>query len=219
MQTTDYITKDIKALDASDNIAIAKKLFNQLTFTHLPIVENGLLIGLIAEEDIQTIEDDNEQLNEYRYIFNLFFTDEKTNWFDLLKIFALNNTSIIPVINEKQQYLGYYELSDILHIFNNTPFLNESGAILVVSKGVNDYSFSEIAQIVESNDAKLLGAFISEANDEIVEVTIKISNNDLNNTIQTFRRYDYTILTSFQLDEYLKTLKDRSDYLQKYLNI
>ena len=219
MQTTDYITKDIKALDASDNIAFAKKLFNQLTFTHLPIIENGLLIGLIAEEDIQTIENNTDKLNEYRYIFSLFFTDEKTNWFDLLKIFALNNTSIIPVINEKQQYLGYYELSDILHIFNNTPFLNESGAILVVSKGVNDYSFSEIAQIVESNDAKLLGAFISKTNDEIVEVTIKISNNDLNNTIQTFRRYDYTILTSFQLDEYLKTLKDRSDYLQKYLNI
>jgi len=219
MQTTDYITKDVKALSSSDKIEKAKKIFNQLTFTHLPIVEKGLLIGLVAEEDVKTIEDDNKLIKDYSYLFNLFFTDEKTNWFELLKIFALNDTTIIPVIDKKQKYLGYYELTDILHVFNSTPFLNEGGATLVVSKGIKEYSFSEIAQIIESNEAKLLGAFISNINDEVVEVTIKLSDHDLNNTIQTFRRYNYSILTSFHIDEYLNTLKERSEYLQKYLNI
>ena len=219
MQTTDYITKDIKALTITDKVSKAKKLFNQLTFTHLPIVDNGILVGLIAEEDAQTIEEQNKSLKDFNYIFQLFFTDEKTNWFELLKIFALNETTIIPVVDGNQKYLGYYELSDILHIFNNTPFLNESGAILVVSKGIKEYSFSEIAQIIESNDAKLLGAFISTTTNKSVEITIKLSDYNLNDTIQTFRRYDYSILTSFQLDEYLNTLKERSDYLQKYLNI
>ena len=219
MQTTDYITKDIKALLASDKVSKAKKLFNQLTFTHLPIIDNGFLIGLVAETDIQTIEDENKLLKEFRYTFDLFFTDEKANWFELLKVFALNDATIIPVLDSNQKYLGYYELNDILHIFNNTPFLNESGAILVVSKGAKEYSFSEIAQIIESNDAKLLGAFISTISNDSVEITIKLSDYNLNDTIQTFRRYDYSILTSFQFDEYLNTLKERSDYLQKYLNI
>jgi len=219
MQTTDYITKDIKALSASDKISKAKKLFKQLTFTHLPVVDNGILLGLIAEADIQTIEEEDKLIKDYNYIFQLFFTDEKTNWFELLKIFALNDSSIIPVIDEHHKYLGYYELTDILHIFNNTPFLNESGVILVISKGVKEYSFSEIAQIIESNEARLLGAFISTIDNENVEITIKLSDHDLNNTIQTFRRYNYSILTSFHIDEYLNTLKERSDYLQKYLNI
>ncbi len=219
MQTTDYITKDIKALSASDKVSKAKKLFNQLTFTHLPIVDDGFLLGLIAETDIQTIEDENKLIKDYSYVFHLFFTDEKINWFELLKIFTLNDATIIPVLDEKQKYIGYYELSDILHIFNNTPFLNESGAILVVSKEIKEYSFSEIAQIIESNDAKLLGAFISNVEKENIEITIKLSDHDLNNTIQTFRRYNYSILTNFHIDEYLNTLKERSDYLQKYLNI
>ncbi len=219
MQTTDYITKDIKALSASDKISKAKKLFKQLTFTHLPVVDNGILLGLVAEADIQTIEEEDKLIKDFKYVFQLFFTDEKTNWFELLKIFALNDSSIIPVIDENQKYLGYYELPDILHIFNNTPFLNESGVILVISKGVKDYSFSEIAQIIESNEARLLGAFISTIDNENVEITIKLSDHDLNNTIQTFRRYNYSILTSFHIDEYLNTLKERSDYLQKYLNI
>jgi Mg/Co/Ni transporter MgtE len=219
MQTTDYISNDIKALTANDKIGEAKKLFNELTFTHLPVVENDLLIGLIAETDVQAIDDENKLLKEYRYTFQLFFTDEKTNWFELLKIFALNEATIIPVLDVHQKYIGYYELTDILHIFNNTPFLNESGAILVVSKEIQEYSFSEIAQIIESNDARVLGAFISNSTKETVEITIKLSDHDLNNTIQTFRRYNYSILTSFHLDEYLNTLKERSDYLQKYLNI
>ncbi|HHC80758.1 MAG TPA: CBS domain-containing protein [Flavobacteriia bacterium] len=219
MQTTDYISNDIKALTANDKIGEAKKLFNELTFTHLPVVENDLLIGLIAETDVQAIDDENKLLKEYRYTFQLFFTDEKTNWFELLKIFALNEATIIPVLDVHQKYIGYYELTDILHIFNNTPFLSESGAILVVSKEIQEYSFSEIAQIIESNDARVLGAFISNSTKETVEITIKLSDHDLNNTIQTFRRYNYSILTSFHLDEYLNTLKERSDYLQKYLNI
>ncbi len=219
MQTSDYITKDIKALSSSDKVGKAKKLFNQLTFTHIPIVDNDILLGLISENDIQTIEDENQLIADFSYVFHAFFVDEKTNWFELLKIFALNDATIIPVLDKNQKYIGYYELSDILHIFNSTPFLNDSGAILVVSKGVKEYSFSEIAQIVESNDAKLLGAFVSNIEKDNIEITIKLSDHDLNNTIQTFRRYNYSILTNFHIDEYLNTLKERSDYLQKYLNI
>jgi len=219
MQTTDYITKDVKALSTSDKISKAKKLFKQLTYTHLPVVDEDNLLGLIAESDVQTIEDESKLISDFSYAFHSFFANEKTNWFELLKIFALNEASVIPVLDKDLKYIGYYELSDILHIFNGTPFLNQSGAIIVVSKGIKDYSFSEIAQIVESNNAKLLGAFISSIDDEIVEVTVKLSDHDLNNTIQTFRRYNYSILTSFHTDEYLNTLKQRSDYLQKYLNI
>ena len=219
MQTTDYITKDVKALTTSDKISKAKKLFKQLTYTHLPVVNKGILLGLLSETDIQIIENEDKLVNEFSYMFHLFFTDEKANWFELLKIFALNHATVIPVLDAHKKYIGYYELSDILQIFNNTPFLSESGAILVVTKEVKEYSFSEIAQIVESNNAKFLGAFVSNIDDEIIEVTIKLSDHDLNNTMQTFRRYNYSILTNFHIDEYLNTLKERSDYLQKYLNI
>jgi len=219
MQTNDYITKDIKALSASDKVSKAKKLFKELTYTHLPIVDKGFLLGLIAETDIQTIEDEDKLIKDFSFVFHLFFADKKTNWFELLKVFALNDTNIIPVLDKNQKYLGYYELTDILHLFNSTPFLNEAGAILVVSKSISDYSFSEISQIIESNNATLLGAFISKIHDDIVEVTVKLSDHDLNNTIQTFRRYDYSILTGFHMDEYLNTLKERSQYLQKYLDI
>lgn len=219
MQTSDYISKEVKALSPSATIGDAQKLFEHLTFTHLPVVEKNNYLGSISEVDVQIIEETDKKIEEFSYLYQPFFSKENVNWFELLKEFALHDSSIIPAINSNKKYVGYYELTDILHIFNNTPFLNEPGSILVVSKPIKDYSFSEISQIVESNNGKLLGAFISQKSNEIVEITIKVNDIDLNNTVHSFRRYEYTVITELHEDEYLQNLKERSEYLQKYLNL
>ena len=104
-------------------------------------------------------------------------------------------------------------------LFNNTPFLNVAGGIIVVEKAQREYSFSEICQIVESNDAKILGVFISKMDNDIIQVTIKIGYTGMNAIVQTFRRYGYHVASSHNEDKYLGDLKDRSNYLDKYLNI
>jgi hypothetical protein len=125
----------------------------------------------------------------------------------------------MPVLGEQSEYLGYYELNDIIGLFNETPFFAEPGGTLIVEKGVQDYSFSEISQIVESNNAKILGAFISKMESDVVQVTLKIGNSGLNDVIQSFRRYSYNIVSGHEEDTYIESLKERSDYLKKYLDI
>lgn len=88
-----------------------------------------------------------------------------------------------------------------------------------MAKGIKDHSFSEIVQIVESNNSKFIGGFISEQIDELVQVTIKISSNNMNEVVQTFRRYNYNILFGNIDDQFIDDLKERSDYLDKYLNV
>ena len=92
------------------------------------------------------------------------------------------------------------------------------GGIIVIEKGQNDFSFSEVSQIVESNNAKLLGAFISKVEKDVVQITLKISYVGLNDILQSFRRYSYNIVSGHDDDQFLNNLKDRSDYLNKYLN-
>jgi elongation factor G len=94
-----------------------------------------------------------------------------------------------------------------------------SSYIPAVEKGIHDYSFSEISQIVESNDAKLLGAFISKMDGELAQITVKIGSTMLNEVIQTFRRYSYNIVSGHEDDSFVESLKERSNYLNKYLNI
>ncbi len=78
---------------------------------------------------------------------------------------------------------------------------------------------SQITQIVESNNGKLLGVFVSEANADKVQVTVKITLGGMNEIIQTFRRYNYEIISEHHEDNYLNSLKERSEYLDKYLNM
>ena len=78
---------------------------------------------------------------------------------------------------------------------------------------------SQITQIVESNNGKLLGIFISEATNDKVQVTIKITLGSMNEIIQSFRRFNYEIVSEHHEDNYLNVLKERSEYLDKYLNM
>ena len=213
------ISNDISALSPESTIEETKQLFKYLTFTHLPIVKNNQYLGLIAEKDILFQEINDERISDFTHLYDSFYADESLNWLELLKLFATNDTNILPIINSEHQYIGYYELNNILHLFYDTPFLNENGVILIVEKDLKGYSFSEISQIVESNDCNLLGLFISNVLNDKVQITLKMGYCNINSITQTFRRYGYQLLSDFHDDEFIESLKERSDYLQKYLNI
>ena len=217
-EITEYITNDLKAIDTFDSIAAVQDFFNDLHFSHFPVLEEGVYIGSIAAEDIETFDSD-KKIIDYRFTLEGFFTKTDTIWLDVLEVFAKNHTNLVPVLDENNSYVGYYEIEDIMKFFHETPFLQEPGGIIVVRKGVLDYSMSQIIQIVESNNGKLLGLFISEATADSVEITLKITLGAMNEIIQTFRRYNYEIISEHQEDNYINNLKERSDYLDKYLNI
>lgn len=215
---TDYINNDFKPLQIQDSIADAQDFFADYQFTHFPVVEERIYLGSLNMEDAETF-DATKKISDYRYNLEHFFVRNTMVWLDVLEVFAQNQTNILPVLNPENQYLGYYEIQDIVRFFNDTPFLKEHGGIIIIEKAVLDYSMSEIAQIVESNGAKLLGSFISTSTSQTVQITVKVSSGSINEIIQTFRRYGYEIISENQEDTYLENLKERSDYLDKYLNI
>lgn len=215
---SDYITQDLKPLDIQESIAVAQDFFLDLPFSHFPVLENGIFIGSVSSEDLENF-DSSKKLVDYKYSFEGFFTRKYSVLLDVLDDFAKNETTVLPVLDEQNNFIGYYELEDVIKVFNETPFLKELGAVIIVEKGLNDYSFSQIAQIIEGNNGKLLGAFLSNTDTEKVQITIKIAEGGINEIIQTFRRYEYEIISEHQEDDYLKTLKERSDYLDRYLNM
>ena len=213
-----YITNDYKALDSQETIFDAQDSLDEISFSHFPVVEEGVYIGCIIKDDLETFDGD-KKVADYRFTLEPFYARTTMIWLDVLEVFAKNHTNLVPVLDENNQYKGYYEIEDIIKFFHETPFLKEQGGIIIVQKGILDYSMSQVAQIVESNNGKLLGLFVSEATTENVQITIKISLGGMNDIIQTFRRYNYEIISEHQEDNYINNLKERSDYLDKYLNI
>lgn len=217
-EITNYITNDFRAIDSQETIASVQDFFIDVNFSHFPITEDGIFIGSIASDDVETFDTDKKAI-DYKYTLERFFARKSMIWLDVLEVFAKNHTNLVPVLDENNLYIGYYEMEDIMKFFQETPFLKEQGGIIIVQKGLLDYSMGQVTQIVESNNGKILGCFVSEADLENVQITIKIGVGPLNEIIQTFRRYNYEIISEHQEDAYINSLKERSDYLDKYLNI
>lgn len=218
MDIEDYILNDVTIRHFTEKIGDLQTDFNQLTYSHLPVENNGIYMGCISENDVRCFEAE-KSIEDYQYALEGFFVRNTDYWLDILESFAQNNSNILPVLDSENEYLGYVELNEIMGIFNETPFLNEAGNIIVVEKGFKDYSLSEISQVIESSNVHLLGLFVSKIENDLAQITIKINPTGINEVIQSLRRYGYNIISQHQEDAFNKNIRDRSKYLDKYLNI
>jgi predicted transcriptional regulator len=217
-ETSNYITNDYKAIQVEETIADAQDFFEEINFSHFPVLDDTIYIGSIAKDDLETFDSD-KKISDYKYALEGFYARKNMIWLDVLEVFAKNHTNVVPVLDDENKYLGFYEMEEIIKIFNETPFMKEKGAVIIVRKGILDYSMSQISQIVESNNGKILGVFVSDTDVSTIEITIKISLGDTNEIVQSFRRYEYEIVSTHQEDDYMNILKERSEYLEKYLSI
>lgn len=218
MEMQDYIISTIPVFDCEDSLKEVIHFFTHSTYSHVAITEEGKFLGLLGEADLEAFQE-TSPVSEFRYQLEGFTVPPEASWLDILEVFTRNEANLVPVVDAAGTVLGYYDLNDIVGIFTDMPFFTEPGVILVVAKALKDCSFSEIAQIVEGSNTRLLGAFITQIRGEVVQITLKMSDNNINDVLQTFRRYRYSILFGSVDDQFLEELRERSIYLDKYLNV
>lgn len=218
MALNQFIINDLNPASPETLVEELQTVFKQLTYSHVPVLMEQVYLGCLSETDVYCFEP-QQAVSEVLYAIEGFFVRDSSMWLDVLEAFAQNNSNIMPVLDAENNYIGYYQLIDIISLFNRMPFLSEPGGIVVIEKGHNDFSFSQISQIVESNNAKLLGAFISKTENDLSQITLKIGNIGLSTILQEFRRFGYTIISGHEDDTFLRTLRERSAYLDTYLNL
>jgi hypothetical protein len=99
--------------------------------------------------------------------------------------------------------------------------MDQPGGIIVLELIERDYSLSQIAQIIESNNVKVLSMYITSPPDSTkLEVTLKVNTGDLGSVIRTFERYNYEVKTWVTNNDSMDSFySERFDLLMKYLNI
>ena len=199
-------------------ISEAIRLAQANHLSHVIIVQDNVYLGCISVHDLETLEV-TSKIADHRYLFQPIYTTPSASWLVIMELFSKYDATICPLLSETNQYLGFYHRDDILDYLNQTPFLKEPGGTLIVQKAITDFSMSQVAQIVESNGAKLLGCLVENIELDQVQITLKISMGMMNEIIQTFRRYQYDIVSEHRDDAYLQNLKERSDYLDFYLKV
>ncbi|HMQ48647.1 MAG TPA: CBS domain-containing protein [Saprospiraceae bacterium] len=213
------LSDSIIPLRTSDTGEEALAMMSDFYVRHLPIVNNTQLLGLIAEDDILD-NDPEEAVGAYSLSLVNTYVHAKDHIYETLRLLAEYQLTVVPVVDDEGNYIGLITLEDIVHFFAKTASFSESGSILVLEVNKRDYALSEIARIVESENATIISSFITSTPEyAILDVTIKINRQNISNIIASFLRYDYTIKASFNEQEYIDSLKDRYDSLMAYLNV
>ena len=219
MLAIDLITDTIPPLKISDSGSKALIWMDEFKVRQLPIVKNLEYIGLISEADVLDLNQPDEPLEKHKLSLTRPFVTKYQHIFDVIKVVSSLDLSLLPVLDE-DKYLGIIPLHHLFRCFSKMSAIEENGGLIVLELNVNDYSLSEIGQIVESNDSKVLSSYVtSHADSTKLELTIKINKTNIADIIQTFHRYGYTIKASYQDTDYSDDLKDRLDYLMNYLKI
>lgn len=214
------ISEEILPLKTSDTGREALSWMDEYKVSHLPIVNNEVFLGLISEQDIYSLNNVEEVLGNHELSLKQPSVNEHQHLYDVMKQIQLNGLTVIPVLDDHQNYLGSITIHHLVKFLASTFSVHNPGGVIVLEMSEMDYNLTEIANIVESNGAKILSTFISSHPDSTrLELVIKVNKIDLGSILQTFDRYGYFVKLTFGEHEDLDDLKDRYDSLMNYLNI
>lgn len=221
MVAADLISDNIPSLKTSDTGQVALNWMEIFRISHLPIVNNLDFLGLISDSDIYDMNQPEEAIGNHELTLLKPYVRDNQHLFEVIGIAARLKLTVIPVLDENNHYLGVITSSDLIRHVASLSSLEQPGGIIVLEMTDRDYSLSQIAQIIESNNIKVLSMYITSPSDSTrLEVTLKVNETDLLPVIRTFERYNYDVKTWITANDSLdRFYSERFDLLMKYLNM
>ena len=148
MLAKDIISENVPPLKIKDTGDKAIEWMYEFKLTHLPLVENKKYMGLVSEDDILDFNNTHEQLG--KFLKNLYkpFVKDTEHIYEVLRVAAGLKSTIIPVVDSKQNYLGLITLQSLLFNFAKMTAISEPGGVIILElNNKTDYVLSDIARI------------------------------------------------------------------------
>ncbi|MDD4144130.1 MAG: CBS domain-containing protein [Prolixibacteraceae bacterium] len=189
--------------------------------SHLPVVDENRYLGLISDKFIYDLNLLKKSIDKETDKLITTHVHEDQHIFEVASMMYKLKLSVMPVLKSGHDYLGSITLYDLARRFARYFSLQEVGGVIVLEVNVNDYSMTQISQIVENNDTRILSFFMNRIpGTNRLEIIIKLDKEDLSPVIQAFNRYDYNIKGIYLDHSMLNDLyMDRYQQFMKYMNI
>ena len=219
MQAITLISSSIESIHPQENGKKALRMMSQFRIQHLAITKNNYFLGVVSDKEIRNWDSEDEYIEDH--LTNLASPHVKYNQhlFDIIKVLEKNNLSIIPVLDKKNHYLGVITSRKLMYTIAKSATIQSAGGIVVLEMNENDYSLTEIASIVESNNTKILSSYIiSKPKSRDIEVTLKLNKKDISAIIKDFERRNYIISASYKEEDIDTDFTERYESLMRFLN-
>ncbi|HET9747226.1 MAG TPA: CBS domain-containing protein [Chitinophagaceae bacterium] len=220
MLTRELISPSLPTLHLSDKVFNALQMMNDCHVSHLAVIDDGKYIGMVNEEGLMQAPDDTAEIREMKEHFPTFFVNANDHFLKALQLAVENRLSVIPVIDENKDLLGVVSYREMLKKASEFMNVKDPGGLIVLEMENNNYSFSEISRLVETNDAQItqLNSY-TDPQTGLMQVTIKINKTEISDIVATFQRYEYNVKYYFGEELYENELRSNYDNLMNYLKL
>ncbi len=221
MIAEELVNQMIPALKLNDTAEKAIIWMEELKTNQLPVIENRTFKGLITEDIILESNDLDRKIRDFKLISEHCYVNVDQHLFDIIRLAQECESELVAILDNNGNFLGVSRHEDTMKAFANTLAVQGQGGILVLEMRYIDYSMAEISRLIESDDAKILGSYLSQDHRDpsFVFLTLKINKEDLTTVVATLERFDYNIVAKFHESNNSDTARERLDNLLNFLNI
>jgi acetoin utilization protein AcuB len=188
--------------------------------THLPVVVEDKLAGLVSEDDLLNVENDSTLLAQLQPGFSRISAHADSYFYEAVQLVNENGLTLVPVITGESEYAGAIIATDLLRHLGRVTGVSELGGIIVLEMEKVSFAFTEISKLVETNDAQIiqLNTYTDAASGSFF-ITLRINKAEISDIVSTFQRYEYQVKYYFGEELYENELRNNYDHLMNYLNI
>lgn len=220
MFVKDFITKEFPVLKNDDTVEYALGLMDVFKTRQLPLIdESGLYDGLVFEKDLLGLTSFSNTLAEVVRMDYSILPD--MDCLEALAMLAQYQLNALPVVGAEKDYFGIISTDTLIELLATLTNADAAGAMFVLEIFPQDYSASDIARIVESNNAHILSLLteIEQSTGKWI-VSVKVDVEDASAILRSFERFNYHVRFAFMKNSVIDDiLAQRINELNRFMNI
>jgi len=222
MLVAEALNTKIRVLNTHDFVGVALKKMDELRVNKLPVIDPSThkVVGQINREKVSDDVDKEDpisvlDLEDPVVIFN------NQHLFHAIRLMLHHEMSLLPVVDKNDICLGIILKHHMLELLGRMLNLMEYGSIITIRLGQQNFTLSEIVQLIEAENGKILGITVEPPDAELedYEVSIKINLKDVSRVASALRRHGYNIFTEVKSESHKIDLETRADEFLQYLDM
>jgi acetoin utilization protein AcuB len=164
MKVGDWMVRELVTVTAGKTIQYCVDLMKKHSIRHLPVVEQGRLIGLVTEGDIRQVLLAS-LIEEIRIpevmIANPITVNPETQIEDAAKIIYYNKIGGLPVVAKDGRLVGIITVADILAAFIELMGVLKSSSRIDVVLGEDPEAFEKVSRLIRSRGGEIVSVGMS----------------------------------------------------------
>lgn len=164
MRVEEWMTRNVVCITQDKTIQDCVDLMKKHSIRHLPVVQDGRLIGLVTEGDLRQVF--LASLIEELTITDVMIRDPitvspDTEIEDAARVIYYNKIGGLPVVDEDDKVLGIITVADILAAFIEIMGLLKSTSRIDLMLGDDPEAFEKVCALIRDRGGEIISVGIS----------------------------------------------------------